>query len=218
MDNSDKIILDLCGGTGAWSEPYQKAGYTVYVITLPDYDIANWYIEGDCLVFPCMEESKTIYVPLRYIYGILAAPTCTQFSRARTRAKTIRDCKEGMILVRLCTDIILTVQEIAIDEKGIPLLKFWALENPLGVLRRYLGRPDYSYDPCDFGDPWTKKTDLWGWFDKPTKIPVEISEENRKLLKDNNRVMPGKEIGLKYSERRSITPPGFAEAFFRANQ
>lgn len=27
MKNSDKIILDLCGGTGAWSKPYAEAGY-----------------------------------------------------------------------------------------------------------------------------------------------------------------------------------------------
>ena len=24
--NKDKIILDLCGGTGAWSRPYKEAG------------------------------------------------------------------------------------------------------------------------------------------------------------------------------------------------
>lgn len=29
MDNSDKIILDLCGGTGSWSRPYKEAGYDV---------------------------------------------------------------------------------------------------------------------------------------------------------------------------------------------
>lgn len=27
MDNSKKIILDLCGGTGSWSRPYKDAGY-----------------------------------------------------------------------------------------------------------------------------------------------------------------------------------------------
>jgi hypothetical protein len=25
--NENKIILDLCGGTGAWSKPYKDAGY-----------------------------------------------------------------------------------------------------------------------------------------------------------------------------------------------
>jgi len=38
-----KIILDLCGGTGAWSKPYKEAGYDVRLITLPDYDILNYF-------------------------------------------------------------------------------------------------------------------------------------------------------------------------------
>ena len=32
MDNKEKIILDLCGGTGSWSKPYKDAGYDVKVI------------------------------------------------------------------------------------------------------------------------------------------------------------------------------------------
>ena len=27
--NEDKIILDLCGGTGSWSKPYKENGYDV---------------------------------------------------------------------------------------------------------------------------------------------------------------------------------------------
>ena len=37
--NRDKIILDICGGTGAWSKPYKEAGYDVRVITLPEFDV-----------------------------------------------------------------------------------------------------------------------------------------------------------------------------------
>ena len=39
---SDKIILDLCGGTGAWSDPYREAGYDVRLVTLPDNDIMDY--------------------------------------------------------------------------------------------------------------------------------------------------------------------------------
>lgn len=59
-DNSNKIILDLCGGTGSWSRPYKAAGYDVRVITLPEYDVRT-------------------YVPPDNVYGILAAPPCTEF-------------------------------------------------------------------------------------------------------------------------------------------
>jgi len=61
VENKDKIILDLCGGTGAWSKPYAEAGYDVRNITLPDYDVRT-------------------YEPPDDVYGILAAPPCTIFS------------------------------------------------------------------------------------------------------------------------------------------
>jgi hypothetical protein len=69
MDNSDKIILDLCGGTGSWSRYYKAAGYDVRVITLPEYDVLT-------------------YVPPDNVYGILAAPPpapSSQSSTARQR-------------------------------------------------------------------------------------------------------------------------------------
>ena len=36
-----KVILDLCGGTGAWSKPYKDAGYDVKLITLPQFDVTK---------------------------------------------------------------------------------------------------------------------------------------------------------------------------------
>jgi hypothetical protein len=63
MDNSNKIILDLCGGTGSWSKPYKDAGYDVRVMTLPDYDVTRWR-DCDWLVRLIKENQ---------IYGILAA-------------------------------------------------------------------------------------------------------------------------------------------------
>lgn len=36
--NSKRTILDLCGGTGAWSKPYKDSSkHDVQVITLPQY-------------------------------------------------------------------------------------------------------------------------------------------------------------------------------------
>lgn len=82
-----KIILDLCGGTGAWSKPYKDAGYDVRVITLPEYNVVT-------------------YRPPKNVYGILAAPPCTMFSLARTTAKKPRDFAEGLVIVEACLNII----------------------------------------------------------------------------------------------------------------
>ena len=43
------IILDLCGGTGAWSNPYRDR-YCVINITLPDYDILDVQFIKDTII------------------------------------------------------------------------------------------------------------------------------------------------------------------------
>ena len=127
-----KIILDLCGGTGSWSKPYSDNGYKVINVTLPEYDVRT-------------------YIPPDNIYGILAAPPCTMFSLARTRAKKKRDFAEGMEIVKACMNIIWKCRENPKYRKD-GCLKFWALENPMGFLRQFLGYPYFTFDPCDFGE------------------------------------------------------------------
>ncbi len=191
---NNKIILDLCGGTGAWSKPYEDAGYDVRIITLPDNDVRT-------------------YTPPDNVYGILAAPPCTMFSLARTRTKIPRDLKLGMEVVIPCLNIIL---ECRFKNK----LAFWSLENPMGILRQFLGKPAFTFDPCDFGDKYTKKTDLWGWFNTPKKNLVDVNQYEMKLSYDNKRNLPTITdlIAGQYKARRAITPPGFAQAFYEANK
>ena len=46
-NNSKKIILDLCGGTGAWSDPYRENGYTVMNVTLPSFDVRGAFFKAN---------------------------------------------------------------------------------------------------------------------------------------------------------------------------
>jgi hypothetical protein len=207
MDNSNKIILDLCGGTGSWSRPYREAGYDVRVITLPEYDVFT-------------------YEPPKGVYGILAAPTCTHFSLARTNAKQPRDLEKSMQLVKRCLEIIWQQQyELPAVNTKVTTLKFWALENPRGFLRYFLGNPPLEFSPFDYGDPYKKRTHLWGNFNIPVKSPVGYDpiKFDARLLEDLPELPEGytynPDCGLdKRQVRRSIAPPGFAKAFFLANQ
>ena len=180
--NSNKIILDLCGGTGAWSKPYKDNGYTVKNITLPDYDVRT-------------------YQPPKNVYGILAAPPCTHLAGSGARwwrKKGNIALLEGLSVVDACMRIIL-----------ISNPNFWCLENPVGRLVHYLGKPKMYFNPCDYGDPYTKRTCLWGEFNIPLKNPIEPIRTNF------IHTMPP---GSDRTERRSITPQGFANAFYEANQ
>jgi len=202
-----KIILDLCGGTGAWSAPYRKAGYDVRNITLPKYDVRLW------------KRYPEIIEPIEAgeVYGILAAPPCTMFSFARTTAKIPRDFRGAMKTVGACLEIIV--------EAGLQgQLKFWALENPQGYLRRFLGRPVFNFQPYDFGDHYSKKTDIWGYFNLPKKKPIKLTDRELRDSRQNSRFLPKLPEGYQpiaesnIQARRAITPKGFALAFFKANK
>ena len=201
-----KIILDLCGGTGSWSRPYAQNGYDVRVITLPEFDVR-------------------FYEPPDNVYGILAAPPCTEFSVLNCRAESRhRDFKGGLEIVYACLRII---------EQCKPT--FWALENPRGYLRDFLGKPPFTFQPWEFGDPWTKATDIWGTYSIPKKIYTRWEDVPKlDLYTRPNRGKPNfaylhKSAWLNIpqlsyhkpltdAEFRAMTPPGFAHSFYESNQ
>jgi hypothetical protein len=208
---SAKVILDLCGGTGSWSKPYADRGYKVHVITLPEYSVSDWWIVNDVIRFrrnnPRNDGMGFLEIRLDDIYGVLAAPPCTQFSIARTRAKIPRDLAGGMATVDSCLRIIWAVQA---HQKG--KLQFWALENPVGLLRRFLGRPQFSFKQWEYGDGRDKPTDIWGHFKNPTKTVKERPNIPPRWGKERVR------DGLDRAAVRAMTPQGFAQAFFKANK
>ena len=187
-ENKDKVVLDLCGGTGAWSEPYRDAGYDVHNITLPEYDVRK-------------------YVPPENVYGILAAPPCTHFSVSGAQYWKEKD-KDG----RTFEDITILTACLMLIAKSQPV--FWAIENPVGRMRKLLGNPSLIFHPCDFGDAWTKKTLLWGQFNCPEKTPVEPA----KVCSQGSWIQKLGGSSERTKILRSITPPGFAKAFFYANR
>lgn len=202
----DKIILDLCGGTGSWSRPYKEAGYDVRVITLPEHDVMT-------------------YEPPENVYGILAAPPCTEFSVLNCKAEA-RDRNEmgGLLAVFGCLRII---------AKASP--KFWAMENPRGFLRKWMLGADMTFQPWIYGDAWTKATDIWGRFNKPKELysnwddvpKLDIytrpgrNKPNFAFLHKSAQAQIPQLQGISVTndaEFRAITPPGFAQAFFEANR
>jgi hypothetical protein len=185
------------------------------VITLPEYDVTKTTFTPGYICFSWPNHDHVVDKSL--IYGVLAAPKCTEFSFLNNALPNKEpNYKKGMELVTACIEIIQKIQE-----KNIPL-KFWALENPKGYLRRFLGKPSLEFDPCDYGDPWTKRTDLWGFFNNPKQKPVKptntrFARQNPTLSLPAGYVKPPDMIDNRAC-RRAITPPGFAQAFFKANK
>lgn len=200
-----KIILDLCGGTGSWSEPYRKAGYDVRLITLPEFDVLHWR------KYPEIMEPLTTQIAGEGVYGILAAPPCTMFSRARTTAKTPRDFVGAMQIVQACMEIVWAART-----QGD--LEFWALENPMGMLRQFMGNPPHHFRGWEYGDKHVKFTDLWGYYKMPTPKVKEAIKFNQKSYAAPKAPAKYAHLKLDRADIRAITPPGFAKAFMEANR
>ena len=143
------MILDLCSGTGAWSKPYRDAGYQVFEIDIKNGDDVR-LIESD------------FYDDVE---GILAAPPCTHLAGSGARwwkEKGESALLESLALVDAC------LRAVVIYEPD-----WWCLENPVGRLTTYLGRPKMYFHPWEYAgwadDPaseaYTKKTCLWGNFE-----------------------------------------------------
>lgn len=208
--NTPKVILSLFDHTGNWSKPYRDAGYDVV-----QHDIKlGWDIFSDTIPAAIDENLEG-----NSIHGLLAAVPCTDFAASGARwwpekENMPADYESRDVAfdntVEMSRFFVYAVQFI------VELLKpeWWVIENPVGRLHNLvpeIGKPKMYFNPCDFGDPYTKKTALYGSF-------------NTNLVKTPVLPLFGSMMHQKYggkSERtkalRSVTPMGFARAFFNAN-
>ena len=188
--STNKTILSLFDYSGNWPKYYKEAGYNVLQVDIK-YGI-------DIL------KLSTRDLP-NQIHGILAAPPCTDFAGSGAQYWKQKDL-DGR-----------TEESLKLVDKVLQMVdyynpEFWALENPVGRLQKL--RPElgesWYFQPHWFGDPYTKKTGLWGKFNRDLpKSPVE-PDPNSWIMKLGGKSEKTKEL-------RSMTPLGFAFAFFLAN-
>jgi hypothetical protein len=200
-------VLSLFDHSGAWSGPWREAGYPVVRVDLQDgLDV--------------MDIDRTWLDELCPIYAILAAPPCTHFAVSGARWFAQKDA-DGLTrqMIRLVT------KTLAIIRYVDPVI--WCLENPVGRMGRLVqqlpAKPRMYFNPADYAaladDPdseqYTKKTGLWGRFIKPDaktigrdySLPAVHGSKMWRLPPSPER-----------AALRSVTPQGFARAFYMANR
>lgn len=190
-------ILSLFDFTGNWSRPYREAGYPVLQMDQKHGDELRTF--------------DFTRIPRGSVRGILIAVPCTEFAVSGAQYWRQKDA-DG----RTAAAVALVRCALSIVHHHRP--RWWALENPVGRLNKLVPELQphgpWYWNPCDFGDPYTKKTGLWGTFNRDlprTPVePVRSSAQGSWV-----QCLGGKSERTK--ELRSITPMGFARAFFQAN-
>lgn len=128
-------------------------------------------------------------MPFDQVYCILAAPPCTDFSGSGVQYWAKKDA-DGT-----------TAKSLKLVDKVIELIDyyaptFYAIENPVGrlsTLRPRLGKPWY-FNPHQFAgycetieqaekERYTKKTGIWGVFNKPVLHDLGNNPSNNWIMK-----------------------------------
>lgn len=203
-----KIILHLCADLGSDSRYYQLDDEYEVIRVGQDIGVEN-------------------YEPPENVHGIICNPPCPEFQTINGYGK-VNDSAAGMFLVNHCMRII---------EKCNP--KWWVMENPArGELKKFIGKYKYSYQPWQYGSPWTKQTGLWGNFNMPEKLFTKWEDvpKNDKLYirpgrgkpnlaflhKSAAKNIPEMEFALDSikcdADLRSMCSQGFAKALYEANR
>jgi hypothetical protein len=206
-----KTILSLFDYTGNWSRPYKEAGYNV---------IRQDIKLGQDIFSDTIPAAVADHVEGNPVHGILAAVPCTDFAGSGARwwkekenQPAYYEGKDVEFESTVEMSIFFVISVLFIVELFNP--KWWVIENPVGRMHKLVpevGKPKMYFNPTDFGHPYTKRTALYGNF-------------NTNLPKTFTLNLFGSEMWARYggkSERtkaaRSVTPEGFARAFFEANR
>lgn len=202
-----KTLLSLFDYTGNWARPFAEAGWNVI-----QWDIKH-ESDGFGLHKDIMDASgeymyEYIFDNFGTVDGVLAAVPCTEFAVSGARWFAEKD-KDG----RTEAAVELVWQALRIIDICQP--NFWVIENPISRIHNLvpeIGKPRMYFNPCDYGDPYTKKTALYGNFNTDLQYNRVEPTEGSKM----HRLYGGKSERTK--EKRSETPMGFAYAFCEANK
>ena len=212
-----KILLSFFDYTGNWSKPFKNdINWSVQT-----FDIKNGQ---DIMDFdPARFMSEYLHSMQKYNIpeiGLLFAVPCTDYALSGAAWFATKDndgrTAQSQKLVQKTKEIIDWFEKTG-------CLKFYAIENPMSRIHKlnpWMGSPLLKFNPCDFAgydeDPeksrYNKKTWLWGNFNIPEKKYIEpLQKEFPGHLKLGGKSERTKEL-------RSITPMGFANAFYEANK
>lgn len=219
-ENAGKVVISLFDYTGAWSQPWQDAGYEVV-----RHDIKHGSdVLMDAFVYDRIREYREAGME---IVGVLSACPCTTFAGSGARWwQDLHNVESPEAVAKVFgDDAVLTGAKSPVEYnkmlyeatrdviRAAAPTRFHVLENPIGRIQEVTGltKPTARFHPHNFGDPYTKNTQLFGPMQTDLPFaevdPVEGSKMQAKL-RGNDPL--GK-------EQRSTTPEGFAYAFFMAN-
>ena len=194
---SKGVMISCFDKSGNMAKPWAEAGYLCYCVDI-QHEPGEKRVGNIVWVGADMMD----WMPPRSDVAFAAFfPPCTDV--AVSGARWFKDKGLGSL-----------IQALTLFDRSVRLAEWcgapYMIENPVSTVATYWRKSDHQFDPCDYGDPYTKRTHLWtgGGFVMPERTPV-LALEGSKM----HRLPPSADR----ADLRSETPVGFARAVFAAN-
>jgi hypothetical protein len=191
-------VVDLFCGLGGFSQAFKNRGHEVITV-----DIEKKFNPTICADIMTLG-ADDFHIKNKAVTIVLASPPCNCFSVAS--------------IGKRWTDIgrpkgVETLQAISLIYYTIWLIKsiaprYWILENPMGMLRKVIGKPKAKISLCQYGDKRMKPTDLWG--DLPN-FPFRKCKNGNNCHESAPRGTRRGTQGLSSVEERAKMPLGLSE-------
>lgn len=227
-----KKAIFLYDFTGIMAQPWLDAGYECWCFDGQHHEgitrdgnhikVGMWF-EPMGIFNQTDEIVKMVGDNVCFVFGF---PECTQLAVSGA-AHFEKKRKENPLFQWEAIQLAHLVRLVG-DAYKVP----WAFENPVSVISSQWRKPDFSFNPYEYGgylpvddihptypeyikprDAYPKKTCIWygNGFIEPERLPVECEPG----YSDQHKKLGGK--SLKTKNIRSATPRGFAKAVFIAN-
>lgn len=226
------IVYSLFDGSGIMGLPWAESGYQVFCFNSDNGDHGKYQIKMrhpnltyvNCWIDEVFDPQEN-YIDLSLCHPIgkpdiiFAFPDCTMLTVAGAQHERSEEAIQKSI-----------ANAKLVEDLGVKYNCPWMVENPVGKMSALWRKPDYYFDPYEYGgyisqqdgsfhvrmpyqDGYTKKTCLWvgNGFIMPEKKPVPHIGFFWAW-----RWCGGK--GAKTKQLRSLTPRGFARAVYEANK
>ena len=220
-----KVIFCLFDGSGIAGLPWAENGHTVYCFNADSGNHGKYHVkmQHENIHYINMWIDKDFITKCELLglppaQMVIGFPDCTLFSQSGSQ----HDRDKDELAYALANAKL-------VEEVGNHFNAPWMVENPVGKLSTLWRKPDFYFNPCDYGgyvehenvyhprmpprNAYNKKTCIWcgNGFLEPIKKPVESIGFFWAW-----KYCGGKSPRTKIL--RSLTPEGFARAVYETNK
>jgi hypothetical protein len=222
---STGTVISVGDFSGRWSAPWRDAGYDTIRID-PKLTPAHKLADNDMPVgMSAQDYALEVFAATHKadIEGCLFAPPCTDFAGCGSQYWPAKDASgstaASLEIIEACHTLVLLLKP-----------QWWFLENPVGRLSTSLAhhmqgkslyvQPHHYAHMADNpeAERYTKKTGLWGSFDKGALKALRGDMTPVKVCAQGPWVQQYGGSSERTKTARSMTPQGLSRATFKATQ